>query len=240
MGRIRGILIDIEGTTTPVSFVYEVLFPYAEARLGTACSRAATVPAIADAVSLLARELAAESPGAGAPRELGDGSAYARWLMGQDRKSTGLKALQGLIWEEGYRDGSLRSQVFPDVPAALRAWRAAGLRLRIYSSGSVLAQRLLFAHTDHGDLTPLFEGFHDTTSGAKTAAASYRGIAADYRLDPAAVLFLSDVPAELDAAAAAGMATAILRRPGNAAVDGDCPHPSVTGFDQLAGRLGLR
>ncbi|MEM7352927.1 MAG: acireductone synthase [Acidobacteriota bacterium] len=239
MGSIRGVLTDIEGTTTPVSFVYDVLFPYAAARLEAACARAATVPEIAGAVEQLAKEFAAEPPETLGGIELGDGSPYAHWLMRQDRKSTGLKMLQGLIWEEGYRDGSLRAQVFPDVPPSLAAWQGAGLRLRIYSSGSVLAQKLLFAHTEHGDLTPRFEGYHDTTTGPKMEAASYRRIAKAYDLEPTAILFLSDVPAELDAAAEAEMATALLVRPGNKAVSQDCPHPSYTDFDQLSDRLGI-
>ncbi len=236
MGHTCAVLCDIEGTTTPVSFVYEVLFPYAAARLEAACQRAASDPAIRSAVEQLAKEADAEPAGA-FELEFGDGSAYARWLMGEDRKSTGLKMLQGLIWEDGYRNGSLQAQVYPDVPVALAAWQKAGLRLRIYSSGSVLAQKLLFAHSEYGDLTPLFEGYHDTTTGPKMVAESYREIARAYQLDPAAVLFLSDVPAELDAAAEAGMETALLRRPGNKPVAEDCPHLSYSSFDQLSDRL---
>ncbi len=238
MGQIRAILSDIEGTTTPISFVYEVLFPYAEARLEAACERAASNPAIRSAVDQLAKEHQAEPAGACHP-EFGAGSAYARWLMSEDRKSTGLKMLQGLIWEEGYRNGSLRAQVFPDVPTALNTWQQAGMRLRIYSSGSVLAQKLLFAHTEYGDLTGCFEGYHDTTTGPKMVAESYREIARAYALDPAAVLFLSDVVAELDAATEAGMETALLRRPGNKPVADDSSHPSYSSFDQLDERLEL-
>ncbi len=230
---VRGVLLDIEGTTTPISFVYDVLFPFAEARLEAACARAASEPRLAAAVERLAEEFRAEPAGAVGDLDFGDGAPYARWLMARDRKSTGLKALQGLIWEDGYRDGSLRAEVYPDVPPALEAWWRAGLRLRIYSSGSVLAQKLLFGHTDHGDLTPRFEGYHDTTTGPKREADSYRRIASDYSLPPAAVLFLSDVTEELDAAAAAGLRTALIARPGNPAADGG-PHPVYTRFDLLA------
>ena len=240
MGGVRGILSDIEGTTTPVSFVYEVLFPYAEARLEQACARASWVPAIAAAVEQLGKEYRVESAdGALDGIDLGDGAPYAKWLMAQDRKSSGLKMLQGLIWEDGYRDGSLRAQVYDDVPPALSAWREAGLRLRIYSSGSVLAQKLLFGHTAQGDLTPLFEGYHDTTTGPKKVADSYRKIADAYDLEPDAVLFLSDVPAELDAAAEAGMRTALLKRPGNKPVDEPCPHAAYRSFDELNTLLDL-
>ncbi len=236
MSSVRGVLTDIEGTTTPVSFVYEVLFPYAEARLEEACAKAASEPAFAGAVEQLTKEHAEESDSV----ELGDGAPYAKWLMAQDRKSTGLKMLQGLIWQAGYHDGSLRAQVYDDVPAALATWRQAGLRLRIYSSGSVLAQKLLFGHTEQGDLTPLFEGYHDTTTGPKMAAESYRKIADAYQLEPGAVLFLSDVAAELDAAAEAGMPTALLKRPGNKPVSDDCPHPAYHSFDELGTLLGLQ
>jgi len=154
--------------------------------------------------------------------------------MARDRKSTGLKQLQGLIWEEGYRAGALRGHVFPDVPPALAAWPAAGVRLRVFSSGSVRAQKLLFSHTDYGDLTRHFEAFHDTTTGPKLEPASYAAIAAAYALPPAEILFLSDHPGELTAAAAAGMQTGLLIRPGNATVDPG-PHPTYRSFEELAG-----
>ena len=211
--RAAAILTDIEGTTTPVSFVYEVLFPYAERRLEEACARADSEPAVAAAVAQLRLEYEEEAKAASGLPGFGDGAPYARQLMGQDRKSTGLKALQGLIWEHGYRAGTLRAQVFDDVPGALERWRREGLRLRVYSSGSILAQKLLFAHSEHGDLTPFFEGYHDTTTGPKKEADSYHRIAAHYGLPENQVLFLSDVVAELDAAAEAGLQTALLRRP---------------------------
>jgi enolase-phosphatase E1 len=135
--------------------------------------------------------------------------------MERDRKSTGLKLLQGLIWEEGYTRGEICGHVYPDVPPALKAWRQAGRRLRIFSSGSVRAQQLLFGHTDDGDLTPLFEGFHDTLTGPKQDPAAYAAIARAFALPPGEILFLSDVIAELDAAARAGFQTGLLARPGN-------------------------
>ncbi len=229
---VRAVLTDIEGTTTPVSFVYDVLFPYAEQRLEEACARADSEPSIAAAVARLRAECEEEATTAKGLPAFGDGAPYARYLMGRDRKSTGLKALQGLIWEQGYRHGTLRAQIFDDVPGALDRWQKAGLRLRVYSSGSILAQKLLFAHTDHGDLTPFFEGYHDTTTGPKKEAGSYRAIAADYGLPENQVLFLSDVVAELDAAAAAGMQTALLRRPGNAPTEPG-PHPAYRSYDEL-------
>jgi len=213
------VLLDIEGTTTSISFVYDVLFPYAEERLVEYCGRPDPEPELAKALALLRRESDEEAARGVERPPFGDGSSYARRLMAEDRKSTGLKLLQGVIWEEGYRSGALRGHVFPDVPGALAAWRDAGLRLRIFSSGSVRAQKLLFAHTGHGDLTPFFEGFHDTTTGPKREAASYTAIADAYGLPAREILFLSDVREELDAAAAAGMRTALLARPGNRPAD---------------------
>ena len=228
------VLTDIEGTTTPVSFVYQVLFPYAAARLGEAAARAAADPELAAAFEVLRQEYeAARTAGEEGLPPWGDGSAYARHLMAQDRKSTGLKRLQGLIWQRGYAAGGLRGEVFPDVPPALRAWRQAGIRLRVFSSGSVLAQKLLFGSTELGDLTPLFEGFHDTTTGPKVEPSSYSAIATAFALPPRSILFLSDLPAELDAAARAGLATGLLERPGNRPVEA-AGHPRYRSFSELA------
>jgi enolase-phosphatase E1 len=137
-----------------------------------------------------------------------------------------------VIWDEGYRTGALRSHVFPDVPPALAAWREAGIRLRVFSSGSVRAQKLLFAHTEAGDLTPLFEGFHDTTTGPKREASSYTAIADAYGLPAGEILFLSDVREELDAAAGAGMRTGMLVRPGNRPAEPG-GHPVYRDFGEI-------
>ena len=227
---VTGVLLDVEGTTTPIAFVYETLFPFARRRLGDACRRGAgNERDWSGALALLRREHAEDPED---PPEFGDGSAYASWLMARDRKSTGLKALQGLIWEEGYRTGELRSVVFDDVPVALAAWAATGVRIRIFSSGSVLAQRLLFSHTDHGDLTRWIEGYHDTTTGPKREAASYGKIAEAFGSDPARILYASDVVEELDAARCSGLATALLRRPGNHPVPPH-DHPRYEDFTPL-------
>ena len=219
---IAAVLLDIEGTTTSISFVYDVLFPYAAARLDEYCSRSQPEPELAAALARLKAEHDLEAENVALPPF--DAAGYARRLMVEDRKSTGLKLLQGIIWEEGYRSGALRGHVFPDVPGALAAWRAAGLRLRIFSSGSVKAQKLLFGHTEQGDLAPLFEGFHDTTTGPKREPGSYAAIAAAYGLPASQILFLSDVREELDAAAAAGMRTGLMVRPGNRPAEAG-PHP---------------
>jgi enolase-phosphatase E1 len=229
----QAVLTDIEGTTTSISFVYDVLFPYAEARLAAFCSRPDPGPELAGALARLRREHADErAQGVDVP-DFGDGAPYANYLMRLDRKSTGLKALQGLIWDAGYRSGELRAHLFPDVPPALATWNRSGVRLRVFSSGSVRAQKLLFGHTESGDLTPLFEGFHDTTTGPKQEPASYAAIAGAFALPPGSILFLSDVVGELDAAAAAGLRTGLLLRPGNRPIDPG-PHPTHAGFAELA------
>ncbi len=231
------LLLDVEGTTTAVSFVYEVLFPYARARLGEFLRAASTNPAIRDDIAVLRAERREESE-TGAPewREdtaehaLASAVAYATWLMDRDRKSTALKSLQGRIWEGGFRSGALRAHVYPDVAPALARWRGQGRTVAIFSSGSVLAQRLLFAHTIDGDLTPLIDAYFDTATGPKREAPSYARIAEALAAAPGATLFVSDVAAELDAARQAGLHTALCVR------EGDPPpadHPVVRSFDLL-------
>lgn len=232
---VRAVVTDVEGTITPIAFVHDVLFPYARSRLDRVCAAAGARPEIAAALRRLRAEHAAESAGDPAVPGFGDGAPYARYLMDLDRKSTALKELQGLIWEQGYRRGELLGQLFADVPPVLRAWRRAGIRLRVFSSGSVLAQKLLLGHTEHGDLTPLFEGFHDTTTGPKREPSSYRAIAAAFGLPGGEILFLSDLTAELDAAARAALRTGLLERPGNAPASGD-DHPRHRSFRELLPR----
>src|SRR5262249_52930599 len=153
-------------------------------------------------------------------------------LMDADAKATGLKQLQGLIWQRGFESGELKAHVFDDVPPALTAWNAAGKDVRIYSSGSVQAQKLFFGHTIAGNLLPQFRGHYDTTTGPKKEADSYRRIAADFKLPPSDILFLSDIVAELDAARAAGLKTALCIRPGNAPAQNSAgePHPAIENF----------
>lgn len=226
---VRGILLDIEGTTTPIAFVHETLFPFARARLNDYCARGDELPGVAEALELLRAEHAAETAERPA---FGNGAPFAHHLMDQDRKSTGLKLLQGIIWEAGYLSGELKARLFDDVQPALEAWRRNGIRLRIFSSGSVLAQKLLFAHTEAGDLSGLIEGYHDTTNGPKREAASYRGIARAFALPAAEIVFLSDVVEELDAARDAGMQTGLVCRPGNKPVSSPT-HPRLEHFYDL-------
>lgn len=224
---VHAVLTDIEGTTTPLSFVHDVLFPYARRRLDAAC--ASGDERFAEALRVLRAEYQAEK---GDLTGFGDGSPYAHALMDRDRKSTGLKMLQGLLWEEGYRSGALKGQVYPDAAAALWEWKHRGIRVRIFSSGSVLAQKLLFGYSDQGDLLPCFEGFHDTTTGTKQSPESYRAIAAAFDLPPQEILFLSDVVAELDAAREAGMQTGFFLRPGNKPAEPG-EHPTYRSFKEL-------
>jgi enolase-phosphatase E1 len=159
--------------------------------------------------------------------------AHVHWLMDRDKKSTGLKSLQGRIWEEGYRTGELRGEVYPDVPPALERWRRQGMDIAIFSSGSVQAQRSLFTSTAAGDLTRFIRAYFDTTTGPKTAPQSYTRIAEALERSPSEVLFLSDIGAELDAARAAGMRTALcVRTPGSAPTSG--VHPVIRTFDDIA------
>jgi enolase-phosphatase E1 len=214
MGDARpvAILTDIEGTTTPISFVRDVLFPYARARLPDFLARHGEAPEVAGSLREV-RRLAPDRPAL---------DALLDW-MDQDAKITPLKTLQGLIWDEGYASGELKGAVYPDVPPVLRAWHEAGRRLYVYSSGSEAAQRLIFRHSVAGDLAGLFSGFFDTRAGAKREPASYAAIAGRIGASPGAILFLSDTGQELDAAAGAGLATCQLVR----AEDGTVPWPGA-------------
>ena len=235
LGSPRAIVLDVEGTTTPVRFVYDVLFPHA--REGMAAFLAAHLldGVVHGAVAGLRVEHAMDTAAGRNPPAWGEdeaeaAAAYARWLMDEDRKATSLKSLQGLIWEEGYRSGVLRGRVYPDVPAAFERWKRAGKTLAVFSSGSVLAQRLLFTHSEAGDLERFLSAHFDTTTGPKTEPASYARIAAALGRPPAQVLFLSDVAAELDAARRAGMLTALVAR--EAPVP-ESSHPVLRDFGEL-------
>jgi len=229
---VKGVLLDVEGTTTPIGFVHEVLFPYAARHLEDFQARRRADPEVAVALSQLGAEHGEAVARGEAVPAFGDGLPYLRFLMAQDRKSAGLKLLQGLVWREGYESGRLRGQVFADVAPAFAAWRRAGVRLRIFSSGSVLAQRLLFATTPEGDLTVFLDGFHDLATGRKQDPGAYRTITGAFGLAPEQVLFVSDSPAELDAAAAAGLATRLAERPGNAPVAAT-DHARIRSFAEI-------
>lgn len=221
---IRAILTDIEGTTSSLSFVKDVLFPYAKAHLADfvrAHGSDAEVGKLLDEVSAVC------------DRKIDVEQAIAQLIhwIDEDRKLTPLKSLQGLIWEAGYRNGDFHGHIYPDAVRKLREWRERGLALYIFSSGSVYAQKLLFGHTEYGDLTPLFSGYFDTHVGPKQEADSYRKIAEQMGFAPAEILFLSDIEAELDAAREAGMNTCQLLREGAKPADA---HPQVPDFDAIS------
>lgn len=221
---IRAIVTDIEGTTSDIRFVHHVLFPYARARLAAFV----TAQQYAEPVSSILDNLREETGQADASTAQLVETLFA--FMDEDRKSTALKALQGIIWREGYVDGDFTGHLYPDVLPALEKWKAKGLDLYVYSSGSVSAQKLLFGYSDEGDITHLFSGYFDTLVGAKRDVQSYRNIAEQLGLAPAAILFLSDVHQELDAAEQAGFRTIQLIRG-----DGDAAsrHHQVHRFDMI-------
>ncbi|MGW1719569.1 acireductone synthase [Streptomyces sp. NPDC002156] len=228
---IDAVVLDIEGTTSATGFVVDVLYPYSRSRFGALLSERSGDPEVARAVAQV-REL------------IGDPDADAvlvektlnTWLD-EDRKATPLKTLQGVIWSEGFARGDLVSHFYDDVLPALRTWHAAGLRLYVYSSGSVAAQRAWFTNSPEGDLTSLVSGFYDTeNAGPKQEPESYRRIAeATGTTDPSHLLFLSDRPGELDAALAAGWRAVGIRRPGEPYFEqGVGDHAEAGAFDEIS------
>jgi len=225
---IRFILLDIEGTTTDIDFVHKVLFPYSAERLAGFVAQYADAPDVQEALQSVQATVQAEEnrqvDRAGAVETL------LRWIR-EDRKHTALKQLQGLIWKAGFEQGDYQGHVYPDVPVALENWKREGIGLGIYSSGSVQAQRLLFAHSVSGDLTPYFSHYFDTKVGGKKESQSYRNIAEQLQLVPDCILFLSDVAEELEAATKAGMQVTQLVRDGQ--MPTDVQYPAVSDFSRI-------
>ena len=201
----RAILTDIEGTTSSISFVRDVLFPYARRALPGFVREHGHEPEVRRWLD----QAAVENGGMCQDEMIVE--ALQGWID-EDRKHTALKALQGMVWDAGYRDGDFTAPLYPDVAPALRRWHAAGHPLAVYSSGSVPAQKLFFGHSDAGDLTPLFSGWFDTETGGKREADSYARIAGAIGVKAHDILFLSDVVEELDAARLAGMQTVLVDR----------------------------
>ncbi|WP_046657014.1 acireductone synthase [Lysobacter capsici] len=228
---IRAILTDIEGTTSSISFVKDVLFPYARRALPGFVAARGREPGVRKWLDTVALE---------------NGGACQDWVIvevlqgwiDEDRKHTALKALQGMIWADGYKSADFTSHMYPDAAPALRQWKDRGLRLYVYSSGSVPAQRLLFGHSDAGDLTELFSGWFDTEVGGKREAASYARIVEAIGLPADEIVFLSDVVEELDAAREAGVGTVLVDRlddyPQPREGEATHGHARVTRFDQVA------
>jgi len=217
------ILTDIEGTTTPIAFVHNVLFPYARSRMAGWCAVHLDDPVIGEVA-----RLAPDAPIA---------ETLLGW-MDRDEKITPLKTIQGMIWAEGYAKGEIKGVLYPDVPPALRRWAKAGLRLYVYSSGSEAAQRQIFGHAEAGDFSELFQGFFDTRVGPKRAAQSYADIARGINVSRPEILFLSDVEAELDAAAEAGLLTCQLVRPQDG-TQASARHKVAADFGEVAALFGL-
>jgi enolase-phosphatase E1 len=222
---IRAIVTDIEGTTSSLSFVKDVLFPYARARMAAYVRDRATQPAVHTQLKSVSEVVG---------RTLSEDEAIAqliRWID-EDKKITPLKALQGMIWEDGYRNGAFQGHVYEDAVRQLRRWKEQGIALYVFSSGSVHAQKLLFGHSTCGDLTALFSGYFDTTIGSKREAVAYRHIADNIGLPPAEIMFLSDIREELDAARLAGLHVGWLVRDG--ALPASTPHPVARDFSEIA------
>ncbi|QEU97771.1 acireductone synthase [Streptomyces kanamyceticus] len=227
---VDAVVLDIEGTTSATGFVVDVLYPYARARFGALLAARGAEPEVARAVAQVRAE--AGEPDADAARVE---EVLGRWVD-EDRKATPLKTLQGILWAEGFARGDLVSHFYPDVIEVLRRWHADGVRLYVYSSGSVAAQRAWFAHSPEGDLLGLVSGLYDTeNAGPKQEADSYRTIASSTGVAPERLLFLSDRPGELDAARAAGWRAVGVRRAGEPYADADFGgHPRAAAFSQIS------
>lgn len=226
---IHCVLMDIEGTIIPVTFVREILFPYAQRRLAAFLQEQRESSTVRQWANVCENTVAQETGQRPAYEELS--TILGRWIE-EDRKHPGLKAIQGMIWHDGYRTGAFAPALYNDVAPALMRWRRNGLRLALYSSGSEQAQRLLIEHTTDGNLTDYFADFFDTRIGAKTETTPYRQIANHMALRAEEILFLSDVEQELDAAATAGLRTTQILRPGTRP---GTRHPIRATFDGLDG-----
>jgi len=241
----RCALLDIEGTVADVRFVYDVMFPFVRNNLQDFLHSNWNAPAIQSSLSLLAID-AGFGPDQipwKAHHGLADKQASQEQiagvvqtvckLMDKDSKTTGLKSLQGLVWESGFRSGKLQAEVFGDVVPALERWKKAGVDLRIYSSGSILAQKLFFAHTKSGDLTRFFSGHYDTTIGSKKEPDSYSKIAEALGLSPTQIVFFTDVIGEIEAANKAHMQVVACMRPNNTPLPKEFHGPAIHSFDEV-------
>jgi enolase-phosphatase E1 len=237
--RLRIVLLDIEGTTTPIDFVYKTLFPYAHRKVEDYLRDMAGDPELAgilldlrghrDADNAMGQRPPAWRVDNGGEATILSAVEYVRWLITKDSKCTPLKALQGKIWQQGFDSGELHGEVYEDVPRAFARWRAQGRDICIYSSGSVQAQQMLFATIASGELKSQIRGFFDTQIGPKISADSYRRIAASLRCEPAEIVFVSDAQKEVDASMSAGMKAVLCDRSNVAA-----PNSAVIRtFDEL-------
>lgn len=225
---IRFILLDIEGTTTSVDFVHQVLFPYSADHLGPFVTTNAHRMEVKECLQSVVRTVKEEDK-----RDISEVEAMEvlqDWIR-DDRKHTALKELQGMVWRDGYKKGAFQSHVYSDVPKLLEQWQRSGLSMGIYSSGSVDAQRLLFGYTILGNLNPYFSRYFDTRVGGKREVDSYRKIVESLEIPPGEILFLSDIVEELDAATEAGIKTLQINREGRAVTSDR--HPVVKDFHYI-------
>lgn len=233
---IKAILLDIEGTTTPIDFVHKKLFPFAKARLNDFIE--ANLASLGNTLVELRAEYKRDFQDQIYGRNFSESDPatvvhYLEFLIDVDRKSTPLKSIQGEIWKAGYESGELVSELFPDVFRAIEKWRSEGRLVAIFSSGSVLAQRLIFKYSNAGDLSPFISAYFDTTTGKKQESASYAAIARELGVKPGELLFISDVVSELDAAREAGLRTVLSMRPGNAVARAPIAHDAVGSLTDL-------
>ena len=222
LAPIEAIVTDIEGTTTSISFVHDILFPYAKRHLRDYLCAHSDEPAVLQ-ITKEVKQIE-NSPHA----DLAQIAEILLTWMAQDKKITPLKTLQGMMWKDGYAQGDFQGHVYEDAFQEFKYWKEQGISLYVYSSGSVPAQKLLFSHSTYGDMTPLFSGYFDTRVGGKKESSSYQEIGKQLNLSPEKILFLSDVVEELDAAKEAGMHTILIVREGMAL--SNCAHPSFPNF----------
>jgi enolase-phosphatase E1 len=239
MMRFAGkvILLDIEGTTASVDFVHDVMFPFVTRNLSTFLDSTWGQTETTAACERIAQDAGHESLAAwqkttgGSDRELVEQQIAE--LMRGDVKATGLKAMQGLVWQAGFESGELVAPIYEDVLPELKRWKAGGIDIRIYSSGSIAAQKLFFGHTQYGDVLGYFSGHYDTTIGGKKDSESYRKIAAEIGVKPSEILFVSDLEGELEAAQLAGVQVAAAIRPGNKPLSESARFPRISSFAEI-------
>jgi enolase-phosphatase E1 len=234
--EMKAILLDIEGTTTPIDFVHKTLFPFAAEKIDGFVSE--NFASLAGEIVELEKEYHADFKNQIYGRDFKANSAesvanYLKFLIEVDRKSTPLKSIQGKIWQKGYEAGELKSEIFADVPKAFERWKSRGKTIAIYSSGSILAQKLLFGFTNVGDLNPFISKYFDTAVGGKMETESYQNIAKELGFPPVEILFISDVLEELDAASEAGFQTILSIREGNGIVRSPINHNAIASFSDL-------
>ena len=231
-------LLDIEGTTSSIDFVHQTMFPFARERVANFVRSNRDSELLNGCVEQLAKDLDQPSVESwlGGDAETNEQTIIDAVIdmIDDDVKATGLKQLQGIIWKEGFHSGELVAHLYPDSAPAMQRWKNTGLDLRIYSSGSIAAQKLFFGHSVAGDLLPLFSAHYDTTTGPKKEAASYEKIVADTAVAADRIVFISDVPAELDAAKEAGLQTVLSLRPGNVPVENQSRYQAIESFETLS------